>query len=191
MDREAWCPADHRVTKCWTWLTDVTELITSIQDYWRSIALIIWTFISKEMSLFKKYTIYICDSFSFKEQESFNIMFAVTIHSDFWAQENTVCHFFHCSPIYLPWSDGTGCQDPVSWMLSFKPAFSFSSFTFIKTLFSSSSLSAIVQYIIAICLRPINEKTKILIQIYLTSEAFYSLTHLNRLCPKGVYFLAG
>ena len=61
----------------------------------------------------------------------------------------------------------------------------------IKTLFSSSSLSAIVQYIIAICLRPINEKTKILIQIYLTSEAFYSLTHLNRLCPKGVYFLAG
>ena len=31
----------------------------------------------------------------------------------------------------------------VSWMLSFKPAFSLSSFTFIKMLFSSSSLSAI------------------------------------------------
>ena len=31
----------------------------------------------------------------------------------------------------------------VFWMLSFKPAFSFSSFTFIKRLFSSSSLSAI------------------------------------------------
>ena len=30
-----------------------------------------------------------------------------------------------------------------SWMLSFKPAFSLSSFTFIKRLFSSSSLSAI------------------------------------------------
>ena len=29
------------------------------------------------------------------------------------------------------------------WMLSFKPAFSFSSFTFIKSLYSSSSLSAI------------------------------------------------
>ena len=78
----------------------------------------------------------------------------------------------------------------IFWMLSFKPTFSFSSFTFTKRLFSSSSLSAIVQYIIAICLRPINEKTKILIQIYLTSEAFYSLTHLSRLCPK-VYFLAG
>ena len=24
---------------------------------------------------------------------------------------NTVCHCFHCFPIYLPWSDGTGCHD--------------------------------------------------------------------------------
>ena len=22
-----------------------------------------------------------------------------------------VCHCFHCFPIYLPWSDGTGCHD--------------------------------------------------------------------------------
>ena len=26
----------------------------------------------------------------------------------FGAQENKVCHCFHCFPIYLPWSDGTG-----------------------------------------------------------------------------------
>ena len=32
----------------------------------------------------------------------------------------------------------------VVWMLSFKPAFSFSSFTLIKKLFSSSSLDAII-----------------------------------------------
>ena len=31
--------------------------------------------------------------------------------SDFGAQENKVCHCFHCFPIYLPWSDGTGCHD--------------------------------------------------------------------------------
>ena len=54
-----------------------------------------------------------------------------------------VCHCFHFSIIYLPWSDGTGCHDLGFWMLSFKPAFSLSSFTFIKRLFSSSSLSAI------------------------------------------------
>ena len=25
--------------------------------------------------------------------------------------QNTVCHCFHCFPIYLPWSDGTRCHD--------------------------------------------------------------------------------
>ena len=70
-------------------------------------------------------------------------MAAVTIQSDFWAQENKVCHCFHCLPIYLTWSDGTRCHDLIFWMLSFKPAFSLSSFTFIKRLLSFSSLSAI------------------------------------------------
>ena len=55
--------------------------------------------------------------------------------------ENKVWHCFHCFPIYLLWSDGTRCHDLR--MLSFKPAFSLSSCTFIKRLFSSSSLSAI------------------------------------------------
>ena len=53
-----------------------------------------------------------------------------------------VSHCSHCLHIYLPWNDGTGCHDLVFWMLSFKPTFSLSSFTFIKSLFSSS-LSAI------------------------------------------------
>ena len=66
-------------------------------------------------------------------------MAAVTICSDFGAQKNKVCHCFHCFPIYLPWSDGI----LVFWMLSFKPTFSLSYFTFIKKLFSSSLLSAI------------------------------------------------
>ena len=149
-------------------------------------------------------------------------MAAITICSDFGAQENKVSHCFHWFPIYLPWSDGAGCHDLkffecwvlsqlfgrvmslllnmlsrlvitslprskrlliswlqspsavileppkiksdtvstvslsifhevmgpdamilVFWMLSFKPTFSLSCFTFIKRLFSSSSLSAI------------------------------------------------
>ena len=37
---------------------------------------------------------------------------AVTICNDFGVQENKACHCFHCFPIYLPWSDGTGCHDP-------------------------------------------------------------------------------
>ena len=38
-------------------------------------------------------------------------MAAVTICSDFGAQKNKVWHCFHCFPIYLPWSDGTGWHD--------------------------------------------------------------------------------
>ena len=48
-----------------------------------------------------------------------------------------VCHCFHRFPIYLPWSDRTGCHNLSLWMLSLKPIFSVSSFTFIKRLFSS------------------------------------------------------
>ena len=43
-----------------------------------------------------------------KEQASFHFTAAVTVCSGFGTQEDKVCHCFHCSPIYLPWSDGTG-----------------------------------------------------------------------------------
>ena len=69
-------------------------------------------------------------------------MATIIICSDFGAPQNKVSHCFHCFPIYLPWSDGTRCHD--FWMLSFKPTLSLSSFTFIKRLYSSSSLSAII-----------------------------------------------
>ena len=70
-------------------------------------------------------------------------MTAVTIWSDFGIREYKVCHFFHCFLIYLPWSDGTTSHDLSFYILSFKPAFSFSTFTFIRRIFSSSSLSAV------------------------------------------------
>ena len=72
-------------------------------------------------------------------------MAAVTICSDFGAQENKVFHGLHCFPLYMPWSDGTGCHGLSFFlMLSFKPGFSHSSFT-INKLFSSSSTSAMSQ----------------------------------------------
>ena len=70
-------------------------------------------------------------------------MEAVTICSDFGAQENEVSQCFCCFPIYCPWSDGLDALIFIFWMLSFKPAFSLSFFTFIKRLFSSSLLSVI------------------------------------------------
>ena len=70
-------------------------------------------------------------------------MTAVTIHSAFRAQEEKICHCFHLFPFCLPWSDGADAMISVFLILSFKPAFSCSSFTLLKRLFSSSSLSAI------------------------------------------------
>jgi len=74
-------------------------------------------------------------------------MASVTICNDFGAPKNIVSHCFHCLPIYFPWSDRTRCHDlsflNVEFFINVKPTFSLSSFTFIKRLFSSSSLSAI------------------------------------------------
>ena len=72
---------------------------------------------------------------------SVNFVAAVTVHSDFGAQENKICHCFYFFPFCLPWSDGIMIL--VFWMLNFKPAFSLSSLTLIRRLFSSFSLSAV------------------------------------------------
>ena len=69
-------------------------------------------------------------------------MAIVTVHSDFGAAENKICHCLYFFPFYLPWSD-MEIMILVFWMVSFKPAFSLSSFTLIKRLFSSSSLYTI------------------------------------------------
>ena len=50
---------------------------------------------------------------------------------------------FHYLPIYFHEVMGPDAMILVFWMLSFKPIFSLSSFTFIQRLYSSSSLSAI------------------------------------------------
>ena len=76
----------------------------------KTIALTIWTFVSRVMSAFQ-HIIYICHSFPAEKQMSSDFMAAVTIHSDFRAQEEEICHYFNLSPLYLLWSIGAGCHD--------------------------------------------------------------------------------
>ena len=57
--------------------------------------------------------------------------------------KNKVWHCIHCFPIYFPWSDGTGCHDLSFLNVELLANFFTLLFTFIKKLFSSSSLSAI------------------------------------------------
>ena len=68
-------------------------------------------------------------------------MAAVTICSDFGAKKTLTV--FIVSPCIYHEVMGTDAMTLVFWMLSFNPTFSLSSFTFIKRLFSSSSLSSI------------------------------------------------
>ena len=109
----------------------------------KTTALTIWTFVSKVMSLLFNMLSRFAIAFLPRSKH----LLISWLHSPsaviFGAQENKICHCFHCFSIYLPWSDGTGCHDISFWIFNFKPAFSLSSFTLIKRLYSSSSLSAI------------------------------------------------
>ena len=61
-------------------------------------------------------------------------MAAITICTDFGDRKNKVSHCFHCFLIYLPRSDGNRCHDLGFLNVELEPAFSLSSFSFIKRL---------------------------------------------------------
>ena len=115
--------------------------LTSIHDHWKNHSFNWTDLVSKVMSLL--FIMMSWFAIAFLPTSKFLFIAAVAVHSDFGAQENKVCHCFHCFPIYLPWNDGTRWHELLFWMLSFKPVFSLSSFTFIRRLFNSSFLSAI------------------------------------------------
>ena len=67
----------------------------------KTIVLTRQTFVGKVMSLLFNTLSRFAIAFLPRSKHSFNFMAAVTICSDFGAQENKVCHCFHCFPIYL------------------------------------------------------------------------------------------
>ena len=67
----------------------------------KNIALTRWTFLGKVMSLLFNMLSRLVIAFLLKSKHLFYFM-ALVIRSDFRAQENEVCHCFHCFPIYLP-----------------------------------------------------------------------------------------
>ena len=67
----------------------------------KTIALTIWTFVGKIMSLLFSMLSRFVIAF-LPRSKRLNFTAAVTICSDFGAQENKVCHCFHCFSIYLP-----------------------------------------------------------------------------------------
>ena len=118
-------------------------ILTSIHDYWKIIALTRWTFVSKVMSLL------------------FNMLSRIVIALLPRSKHLLISWLQSSSTVILEtkkiksltvsivspsiWNEVIGPDVIIFifWMLSFKPAFSLSSFTFIKRLFSSSSLSVV------------------------------------------------
>ena len=103
-------------------------------------------------------------------------MAAVTICNDFGHPKTKVSHCFYCFPIYLPWRDGTDVMILVFWMLSFKPTFSLSSFTFIKRLFSLLHLLPI-RVVSTLYLRLLIFLPAILIQACVSSSLAFCMMH--------------
>ena len=115
------------------------------------------------------------------------------ICSDFGAQENKICHCFHFPSFFCHEEIGLDAIILVLWMLSFKPAFSLSSFILIKRLFSSSSLSAIRVISFAYLRLLISPPTIVCKQyrtIFLFSEfTHYDIRYMHPCCCKWHYFI--
>ena len=81
----------------------------------------------------------------------------------------------------------------IFWMLSFKPTFSLSSFTFIKRLFSSSSLSAVrvvsYTYLRLLIFLPGNLNSSLC--FFQSSVSHDKVDHINALCSIPLIYASG
>ena len=76
----------------------------------KTIALARWTFIGKVMPLLFNMLSRFVIAF-LPRSKCLSILWLQSLSTDFGAQENKICHYFHFFPIYLPWSDETRCHD--------------------------------------------------------------------------------
>ena len=108
----------------------------------KTIALTIWTFVSKVMSLLFNMLPRFVIAF-LPRSKHLLISWLQSPSAVILEPKKIVSHCFHCFPSICHDMMGPDAVILVFWMLTFKPAFSLSSFIFIKRLFSSPSLSAI------------------------------------------------
>ena len=113
MDRGAWQSTVHGVAKSCTQLIDFHFSLS--QPYGttvKMIALSIQTFVGRVMSLlFNTLSRFVITVLPRSNRFLISWMAAVTICSDFGAQEEEICHYFHLLSFCLPWSYGTRHHD--------------------------------------------------------------------------------
>ena len=99
----------------------------------KTIALTRWTFVGKVMSLLFNMLSRLVITF-LPRSKRLLISRLQSPSAVILEPPKIVSHCFHCFPIYLPWSDGTGCRD-----LSFLNAELYASFITLLSLSSRSS----------------------------------------------------
>ena len=102
--------SSSKASTLWCSAFFMTQLSHPYMTTAKTIALTRWTFFGKVTPLLFNMLSRLVIAL-LPRSKRLNFLAAVTICSDFGAQENKVCHCFHCFPIYLPWSDGMGCHD--------------------------------------------------------------------------------
>ena len=85
--------------------------LTSIHDYWKKIALTIWTFVSKVLSLLFNMLSRLVIAFLPRSKHPLILWLQSPSTVIFGAKGNKIYHCLHFSFIYLPWSNGTGSHD--------------------------------------------------------------------------------
>ena len=110
----------------------------------KTIALTIWTFVSKGMSLLSNRLSRFFTNF-LPRSKHLLISWMQSPPTVISESKKISLSLFPLFPLLfaMKWWDQMPCSSVFEWMLSFKPAFSLSSFTFIKRFFSSSLLSTI------------------------------------------------
>ena len=97
----------------------VVQLLHPYMTPGKTIALTIRTFDGKVMSLLFNMLSRFVRVFLPRNKCVLISWAAITIFSDFRAQENKIYHCFHCFPIYFSWGDGVWCHDLSFWSVKF------------------------------------------------------------------------
>ena len=110
----------------------------------KTIALTRWTFVDKEMSLFFNMLSRLVITMLLRSKHLLISWLQSPSAVILELPKNKASHVFTVSPSFCHEVMGPDAMILVFWMLSFKPTFSLSSFTFIKRLFTSCLLNPIM-----------------------------------------------
>ena len=125
----------------WCSVFFIVQLSHQYMTTGKTIALNRWTFVGKVMSLLFNMLSRLVITF-LPRSKCLLISWLQSPAAVILEPKKIVCHCFHCFPSIFHEVMGPGAMILVFWMLSFKPTFTLSSFTFIRSL-CSSLLSAI------------------------------------------------